>query len=114
MIKLYVFRKFYFKLYNSYYYSNTVFHGAIRSTGLYGSGLKYLKNRSTGYTSIRLYFNFLKITIKIYFNFSVFIKFIFFYFKMLLCFLKFGYPVSVENTKKIFLKPPDSSMKYGK
>ena len=32
---------------------------------------------------------------------------------MLLCFLKFGYPVSVENTKKIFLKPPDSPVEYG-
>ena len=91
----------------------TVFHGAIRSTGLYGSGLKCLKISSTGYIDIQLNLKFLKITIKIYFNFSIFIKFIFFYFKMVLCFLKFGYPVSVENAKKIFLKPPDSPVKYG-
>ena len=31
----------------------------------------------------------------------------------LFLFSKFGYPVSVENTKKIFLKPPDSPVEYG-
>ena len=31
----------------------------------------------------------------------------------LFIFSKFGYPVSVENTKKIFLKPPDSPVEYG-
>ena len=44
---------------------NTVFHGAIRSTGLYGSGLKCLKISSTGYIDIRLNSNFFffKVTI---------------------------------------------------
>ena len=40
---------------------NTVFHGAIRSTGLYGSGLKFLKIGSTGYIDIRLNLKFLNI-----------------------------------------------------
>ena len=37
----------------------------------------------------------------------------YFFLKILILFLKFGYPVSVENAKKIFLKPPDSPLEYG-
>ena len=55
---------FYFQYISMVYFSaktNTVFHGAIRSTGLYGSGLKCLKISSTGYIDIRLNLKFLKI-----------------------------------------------------